>query len=732
MTQPILKQRLSTLDATFLYYERKEAPFHVGSTMILDGEISAEDFKVMLSSKLPLLPRYLQKVVPPPFNIGYPSWELDPDFNIKNHIFQVQLDPPGTLEQLRILTGQIQTKMLDRNKPLWELYVINGLQGKRAAIISKVHHTMIDGVAGVELMNISFDHSPDMPPRHQSPTLSPPPTPPARRANDVAGRWLNSLVDSAMDITDNWNQLQRGLLSLGGETLKQYGDLIARPSKNPLVTLATPVSLLPFNKPNSGTLDINWRKFSFAEAHSIEERLGGTVNDVMLCAVSGAVIRYMQHHGFETEKATLRFFVPVNARHDEDGVLMGNKISALPVEVPLRLHNSLERYHYVVKETTEMKKARVADQFSLLVNAIGVIPPPVQALVGSLMYTTVPLVNMVCTNVPGPHFPLYILGKKLTDNYSYVPFAYAVGLTCVIFSYNHQLFISLSSDGAKMPGLGKEFMVYLAQTFAELRDYAGILSTEIPVVEPLPEVPEDISETPAPEVLAPEVLAPETLAPETLAPETRQTKVPAAKPATKRKPAAKKAKVKKVAEEIKPTLVKEETLSQKVEVLTEKKANESPEMKAESELPALAVPVMEMVTQEPLVNEPQPEPLAGEPVTGAPKVETAGEIPESEKLPVETVAANLETDMPPGERLPEAFEAPVLAVEAVSEGQESTVTPAPPVAEEPEVNLAPSETELEDPDIKLIIVKPVKSGKKKAEAQPQLPPVDDKVFTSST
>jgi diacylglycerol O-acyltransferase len=538
MSQPILKHRLSTLDATFLYYERKEAPFHVGSTMIFDGEISAEDFALMLSNRLPLIPRYRQKVVPPPFNIGYPSWEFDPDFNIKNHIFQLQLDPPGTLEQLRRLTAQVQSRMLDRAKPLWEIYVVNGLQGKRTAIISKVHHTMVDGISGVELMNISFDHSPDPAPLRPPDPVNSAPAPPARPSNDIAGYWFDSLLGSAMDISDNLNQLQRGLLSLGGEMLKQYGNLIARPSHNPLVTLATPVSVLPFNQPNSGTLDINWQKFSFTEAHAIKERLGGTINDVMLCAISGAVIRYLKQHGFETEKATLRFFVPVNTRHQEDVGTMGNKVSALPVEVPLRLHNGLERYHYVVKETLEMKKGRVAEQFSLLLNAVGVIPPPLQALAGSLMYTTVPLVNMVCTNVPGPQTPLYILGKKLTDSYSYVPFAYAVGLTCVIFSYNHQLFISLSSDGAKMPGLGQEFMGYLAQTFAELRDYAGILQTETPTVEPLAERSETaaISETPAPEQLKTPVQ-------------------PTGQPvATRRKARVKKAKANKVAANIEAAL----------------------------------------------------------------------------------------------------------------------------------------------------------------------------------
>lgn len=702
MTQPLLKKRLSTLDATFLYYERKEAPFHVGSTMIFDGEITAQEFENMLSARLHLLPRYRQKVVPPPFNIGYPSWEFDPDFSIKNHIYAVQLDPPGSLEQLRVLTSQIQAKMLDRAKPLWEIYVVNGLQGHRTAIISKVHHTMVDGVAGVELMNISFDHTPDVPPPAP---VSPLPTSRPGPVRDLTGRWLTHLLDSALDITDNFYQLQKGLLDLGSEIVKQSNEVIAKPSHNPLVTLSTPVSVLPFNQPNSGNLDINWHKFSFTEAHSIEERLGGTVNDVMLCAVSGAVIRYLKKHGFDTAQSSLRFFVPVNTRHKEDAVTMGNQVSALPVEVPLRLHNCLERYHHIVTETREMKRARVADQFSLLLNAIGVIPPPVQALVGSMMYTTVPLVNMVCTNVPGPHFPLYILGKKLTDNYSYVPFAYAVGLTCVIFSYNHQLFISLSSDGAKMPGLGREFMRYLGQAFTELRDSAGILSTEIPAVEPLPDEPpavvEIVEAEPPVEIPEIKVAAPVEI------PEMKVAAPPAKRPARRRPPA----KPKKVIEKVEAASVVEEINGpEHFEVRLEPTAPAAPETLNE---PAVTVaPAAEMAAE----DLPPTPPAPPEPDAAGPEGETAVEIPESETFSPETIEANPEIFLPPVEAEPPEIEGKAAPVEAVSQAAEEVSLPAAEVA----IVETPGEPVPEVAQVNLEVLKPARPARKKVQppAQP--------------
>ncbi|HEX2913694.1 MAG TPA: wax ester/triacylglycerol synthase family O-acyltransferase [Chloroflexia bacterium] len=506
MNQPKLKRHLNTIDATFYFYERKEAPFHVGSTMIFDGVITYEEFTSALISKLPLLPRYTQKVVPAPFNIGQPCWEFDPNFDVRRHVFAIQMDPPGSMEQLRVLFSQIESTMLERDKPLWEVYVVNGLEGNRTAIISKVHHCMVDGIASVDLLNVMLDQSPNPPP---------PPKPRAmnkRSPNNLAGLMVDSLLGRAEESLKNWTEMQLGLLNLGQALLKNPASPITKPSLNPIITLTTPVTMLPFNQNNSGQLDIAWDQFSFNDAHAIRDVLGGTVNDVMLTAVSAAVTYYMEAHGYETEGKYVRYMVPVNMRHEDHHGTWGNMISVYPVQVPLNIKDPLERYHYVVQATREMKEGKVADQFNLVVNLIGVLPGLVQATAGSLIFTEVPLVNMVCTNVPGPHQPLYILGKKLIDSYPYVPFAYAVGLTCTIFSYDHKLFISLSSDARKMPGIGKEFIQYMDQAFAELQvmtekpEISLIKSEELPE-SPATVVPKEVIPTTKPEVTARPVAA---------------------------------------------------------------------------------------------------------------------------------------------------------------------------------------------------------------------------------
>jgi WS/DGAT/MGAT family acyltransferase len=636
MSQPTLKHRLSTLDATFLYYERKAAPFHVGSTMVLDGEISFEEFKAMLASKLPLLPRYMQKVVPAPFNLGHPTWEFDPDFDINRHIFRLELDPPGTMEQLRILSTQLLSKMLDRSKPLWEIYLVYGLEGKRTAIISKVHHSMADGIASVEIMNLSFDQSPNPPPPPKPEAI----TPPRRSARTLAGRWLEDWLESTEETLRNWNELQRGLIEVGQAMLKNPGSPITKPSFNPLITLTTPVSLLPFNKTNSGQLDITWDEFSFGQAHAIKDALGGTVNDVMLTLVTGAIIRYMEHHGHKTEGNFLRFMVPVNMRHEEHGESMGNRISVLPVEIPLSLSNSQERYAYVVKSTKEMKEAMVAERFNLLVNLIGTIPPALQALAGSVIFTEVPLVNMVCTNVPGPHTPLYILGKKLLATYPYVPFAYAVGLTCTIFSYDHKLFISLSSDAKKMPGIGQEFMQYLDQTFAELCEAAGVFRAKAPVAaKPVAKVIEPVVEAVKPVAEAAKPKVEEVVKP---AAKTAKPKAPAAKPKAEAvKPAAKV--VALVAEVVAPEA---EAVEMVVEVPVEI---------IEPVSTVVAQPVTEVAEPEPVVPELRVE--AAEPVVAV--TESTAEV-------VEPVTGTVEFVLLPSEPAVEivepAFEAPEPAI----------------------------------------------------------------------
>src|SRR5215211_7834488 len=174
MAQPSLNMRLTSIDASFLYFEKKEAPMHIGSVSIFEGEIPFYKFINNISSKMHLLPRYQQKVVPDPFNIGHPTWESDPNFDINNHVFRIQIDSPGSEKELIKLAGQIFSPVMDRNKPLWDIYLVYGLEGKRTAMIARVHHCMVDGVSGVDLLKIVLDISPDAQPLPKSESI---PTP---------------------------------------------------------------------------------------------------------------------------------------------------------------------------------------------------------------------------------------------------------------------------------------------------------------------------------------------------------------------------------------------------------------------------------------------------------------------------------------------------------------------------------------------------------------------------
>ncbi|HEX2909559.1 MAG TPA: wax ester/triacylglycerol synthase family O-acyltransferase [Chloroflexia bacterium] len=470
MGQTQLKHRLSSLDAEFLYLEKKEAPLHVGSTVIVDGEIAFEDFKQLISSKLPLLPRYRQKVVPAPFSVGHPTWENDPNFDINRHIFHRHLEAPGSMEQLRALFNRIMSKMLDRQKPLWEVYLIDGLEGNRTAIITKIHHAMVDGVAGVELMNVSYDTSPN-------PT--PPPTvaasiPPAPKPYSFTQNYLEGLLDSTEEAVKSWNTVQRGLLDLAESLLRDSGRPLVRATADTLSSLSAPVSLMPFNQPLSGQRDVAWGEFPVERVSAIRAALGGTANDVILTIVARAVSRYLELHHQKTSGATLRIMVPVNMRGNEKHPAPGNSVSVMPPEIPMDIKNPLELYTFVNKKINELKEGRISDEANLLAALLGTVPPSVLATVGALAETPVPFYNIVCTNVPGPRVPLYALGKRITHFYPYVPVAYAVGLTCAILSYDHKFFFTLIADARALPDLNQQFKPLLEESFAELSQAAGV------------------------------------------------------------------------------------------------------------------------------------------------------------------------------------------------------------------------------------------------------------------
>lgn len=476
MTVPELNRRLSTLDATFLYLEKKEAPLHIGGTSVFEGGISYEGVVEHIAARLHLVPRYLQKVVPDPFNLGHPTWEFDENFDIKNHIFEIKQDKPVTREDLINIAGKVLSGVMDRNKPLWELHVVNNLEGGRSALITKIHHCMVDGISGVDLMKILFDISPK--------TQPPPPKPetkPEQPKPDATRIFLDSLLGSIQEGMSRFMELQAGLLQLT-QTFTNPQMIAALPHiSGVLPAVSTPPPLLPFNRTCSGERKLAWSEFSFAEARAIRGVLNGSVNDVVLTVLSRAVSRYVEGHGQSIKDRSVRFMVPVSLRQKEQRGALGNLISILPVEIPLDIKDILQRFKYVNQKTSVMKAARLAEGLGIVGALYGMIPAPVQAAVGAIATLPVPPFNMVATNVPGPQIPMYMLGKKMIAQYPFVPIGYAIGMGCAIFSYDQKLYFGLSSDAQAMPDVEK-FKELLDEAFEELKIKSGVEKIEPQVV----------------------------------------------------------------------------------------------------------------------------------------------------------------------------------------------------------------------------------------------------------
>src|ERR1044072_5342081 len=240
MAEPSLNTRLTSIDASFLYFEKKESPMHIGSVSVFEGEIPFSKFIDNINSKMHLLPRYQQKVVPDPFNLGHPTWEFDLDFDINNHVFRIQIDAPGSEEELIKLAGRLFSPVMDRNKPLWDIYLVYGLEGKRTAMIARVHHCMVDGVSGVDLLKIVLDISPDV-----KPSPKPRPVPPAPARVDATRRFFDALLGGMQEGMNRWMEFQTGLLNLT-ESLTSDQTRASLPDISKLLpSLAAPTHALP-------------------------------------------------------------------------------------------------------------------------------------------------------------------------------------------------------------------------------------------------------------------------------------------------------------------------------------------------------------------------------------------------------------------------------------------------------------------------------------------------------
>ncbi len=447
---------------------------HIGSIAVLEGEVSQQRFVDNVAAKLHLIPRYLQRVVPAPFNVGHPTWEWDPDFDINRHIMSVTVDPPGTDAQLTELAAKVFAGVLDRNRPLWEFYLVHGLEGPRTALISKVHHCLVDGVSGIEILMIVFDVSANpAPPPPKEPEERPPiPSP--------ASRFFDAIWDNMADRLDRWADLQRNLVD-AAVVGNDRGRRIVRALEVSVPYFQVPVQRAHFNKPLKGQLRLAVSEFSFAEIRAIRAASGGTVNDVVLAVLGGALGRYLEMHGQNIDGRSLRVLTPVNIRREDQRGALGNRVSMLLVEVPVGVRDPIERLKAINERTDALKRGNVADGLQLLGDMLNGGPPALQALAGLLPQPPNTLANIVCTNVPGPMIPLYSIGHRMLAHYPLVPLGWEMGIACGVTSYDQKLYFGLMADSDAAPDVDR-LKEFLDQAFVELRAAAGVGKSDLPQV----------------------------------------------------------------------------------------------------------------------------------------------------------------------------------------------------------------------------------------------------------
>jgi len=406
--------------------------------------------------------------VPAPFGFGLPSWEYDPEFDLRFHMRELTLKH-GTDAELKAVAGKLFSQVMDRRHPLWDMTVIRGLKGNRTAIIIRMHHCLADGIAGVGLMNVILDANPAAPrlPRKKLKFRVPPPPDPLTSFSagvvDSYSDFVKRILSALTDLLSMAERVAADGRSLGGE---EFASLF------PEITAFT--ERLRFNVIYRGPQKFAWTEIPLAEVKAIREKCGTSVNDVILSLVTATIRRYCELHGDRVKGKLLRIMVPVNLRGNGSAADLGNRISLVPVTIPLDIRQPRKLLLAAHQRTEFLKRMHAAELVSLAGGLIGMFPTSVQGLAGPLA-SQLPITpfNLVCTNVPGPQFPLHLLGHKLLDWYPYVPVGGEMAVNCAILSYNGKVSFGFSGDVQAAPDL-KRLEKLLQTSFTELSDAVGI------------------------------------------------------------------------------------------------------------------------------------------------------------------------------------------------------------------------------------------------------------------
>jgi len=438
-----MSDRLSPLDASFLYMEEPTTAMHVGAVLIFDppehGEFDHEEIKRLIGARLGLIPRYRQKVKEIPGHLGAPVWVDDPDFDLGYHVRRSALPKPGSMAQLRDLTGRLMSRQLDRTRPLWEMYLVEGLEGGRSALISKTHHAMVDGVSGVDLLAVILDVT--VTPREvPAETWVPQPEPGAVAlladvARDLLARPASVVDTVRANVSDVRATAERLSTVAGGVLAAALTSLSPAP--------ASPLNATIGRQRRYGTAATDLDDYK-----RVRKAHGGTVNDVVLATVAGALRAWMLTRGEPvTPATTLRAMVPVSVRGDDQPGALGNRVSSYFVDLPVGEPNPVLRLQHVSYAMRAHKESNQAVGAEALIALTGFAPPTLTAL-GARVTSSLSrrLFNLVVTNVPGPQFPLYSGGARLLAMYPVVPLAKQQAVCIGLLSYDGGVFYGLNAD----------------------------------------------------------------------------------------------------------------------------------------------------------------------------------------------------------------------------------------------------------------------------------------------
>lgn len=436
--------RMSAQDASFLHIESDERPMHVGGVSIFEGPPPPfSEVMNLIEGKLELVPRYRQVVRFVPFGLARPVWVDDPHFNLAYHVRSTALPQPGGDAELRTLVGRVMSQNLDRGKPLWEMWVVEGLGESRWGVISKVHHAMVDGIATTDLMTVLLDKERNSESRATQPwTAQPAPRTARLFADALVDRAVNPFV-AAEHFVGALRGPRRFAAVIGDTTRGLIG----------FAGVARHLQTSSLNGPLGPHRRWGWARGRLADAQLVRRKFGGTVNDVVLAAITNGFRELLESRGEPVDRA-LRTLVPVSVRRPSERGTYNNRVSAIFAELPVGIEDPVARLESIRAQMAGLKESKQAVAGETLASLSGFAPPMLLAL-GARLASNLPqrAVNTGTTNVPGPQFPLYLVGRRLLESFPYIPLFAQVRLAVAIFSYNGALSFGVSGEYDSTPDI---------------------------------------------------------------------------------------------------------------------------------------------------------------------------------------------------------------------------------------------------------------------------------------